>query len=47
MSDEYADAVVRLEDDLDRAISRALDVLSVKEIVAELRNAIVQLENPA
>lgn len=37
MSDRYADAVLRLEEEVDRACSRARDELSVDEIVTELR----------
>ena len=34
--DEYADAVIRLEDDVDRACDRAREVLSNAEIAKEL-----------
>lgn len=37
MSDDYADAICRLEEEVDRACSRANEVLSSAEIATELR----------
>lgn len=38
MSDEFADAVARLEDEVDRAVNRAIDSgLSAEECANELR----------
>lgn len=37
MSDEYADAIIRLGDEVDRACDHALETLSHKEIADELR----------
>lgn len=37
MADEYADAVMRLGDEVDQACNRALEALSHREIADELR----------
>lgn len=45
MSDDYADAVVQLEAEIDFACSRVLGVLTGKEIAFELRRAADIREN--
>ena len=37
MADEYAEAIARLEDEVDAAVNRALEYLTAKEAAAELR----------
>jgi hypothetical protein len=45
MDSGYADALVRLEDDLSAACSRASEVLTTKEVAAELRRYADELED--
>ena len=45
MNTEYADAINRLEDDVNRACARVDDDLSNKEIAAELRRIADEIED--
>lgn len=47
MGDDYADALAKLEEDVDRACAHAQHALSNKEIADELRRLAEGWEDPA